>query len=92
MNLGEITLSNIQKRFQRLLNNLNGVKWDELKTIAEHYGLTVKPPSKGSHYKVYYKNDTENIMVTIPVHNNRVKPVYVKKIISLIEKNVSEED
>jgi predicted RNA binding protein YcfA (HicA-like mRNA interferase family) len=85
-------LSKIWKRFQRLLNNPNGVKWDELRTIAEHYGLTVKPPRKGSHYKVYYENDTENIMETIPVHNNRVKPVYVKKIISLIEQNISEED
>ncbi|RAK17368.1 HicA-like toxin of HicAB toxin-antitoxin system [Anoxybacillus vitaminiphilus] len=85
-------MSKIRKRFERILINPNDIKWDELRTIAEHYGLTVKPPSRGSHYKVYYENDTENTMVTVPVHHNRVKPVYVKRIISLIEQNTSEED
>lgn len=79
-------MSRIEKRFERIINNPRQVKWDELSTIAKHYGLTVRNPSRGSHFIVYYSDDPENEMISVPVHNNETKAVYVKKIIALIKK------
>ncbi|GAV23295.1 type II toxin-antitoxin system HicA family toxin [Carboxydothermus pertinax] len=77
-------MSKIKKRFQRILNNPTEAKWDQLKTILEHYGCYIVKGSKGSHWVVYHPEDMEN-NVTVPVHNNRVKAVYIRKLIQLLE-------
>ncbi|MHB1167255.1 MAG: type II toxin-antitoxin system HicA family toxin [Carboxydocellales bacterium] len=76
-------MSRIRKRFERLLNNPKESKWDELRTILEFFGLVCEPPDGGSHWTVFHPDLEDN--VTVPVHNNRVKVVYVKKLIKLIE-------
>ncbi|MFC0188245.1 type II toxin-antitoxin system HicA family toxin [Fictibacillus aquaticus] len=83
-------MSRIRKRFEKIMNNPKDVKWDLFVTVIEHYGITVDNPSGGSHFIVYSDDDDE--MIPVPVHNNRIKTVYAKKIIALIEKLNSEEE
>lgn len=80
-------MSRIRKRLSKIMNNPNGVKWDELKTICEYYGMIVESPNGGSHFMVYHPNDPEKEMLPPPVHDNRIKKVYVKRIISIIERS-----
>lgn len=82
-------MSRIKKRFERLLNNPSDIKWDELQPIFTHYNLKIINGSKGSHFIVYH--DDIDDQVTVSVHNNRIKKVYLKKIINIIEL-VSEEE
>lgn len=82
-------MSRIQKRFEKILNNPTEIKWNELIPVLEYFDLLCESPDGGSHWAVYHPDFSTNI--TIPVHNNRVKKYYVKKIISLIQ-NTSEED
>ncbi|NLW56319.1 MAG: type II toxin-antitoxin system HicA family toxin [Firmicutes bacterium] len=82
-------MSRIQKRFERILNNPTDQKWKELLPILKYFGLVCEPPSTGSHWVVYHPKDPT--ILTIPVHNNRVKKVYVKKIIKLIQNTMEEE-
>lgn len=79
----------IANRLQRIMNNPKDIKWDELKTILEYIGFICVPPSTGSHWTVYH--DQSEINQTVPVHNNRVKPIYVKKLIRLIQEIQGEE-
>ena len=76
-------MSRIRKRFERLLNNPVGVKWDELTTIMEYFGCIVTPPSSGSHWIVSYPGLVKRI--SVPVHNNTVKSVYVKALMKLVQ-------
>lgn len=83
-------MSKVRKRFERILNNPKDAKWDELKTIAEYFGLVCESPDRDSHWVVYHPHFEPNI--SVPVHNNRVKVVYVKRILQLIEMAEGEED
>jgi hypothetical protein len=80
--LQEVPVTKIEKRFQRILNNPKDIKWTELQAVLNKFGLVCEPPVSGSHWSVYCKNSDAN--VTVPVHNNRVKAIYVKKLIALI--------
>lgn len=82
-------MSRIQKRFEKILNNPTEIKWNKLIPVLEYYGLVCEPPSGGSHWTVYHPDFSRNI--TVPIHNNRVKKIYVKKIMILIQ-DISEED
>ena len=81
-------MTKIEKKFERLLNNPKDVKWTELQAILKKFGLICEPPDGGSHWTVYDEISEAN--VTVPVHNNRVKVVYMKKLIALL-KEVREE-
>ncbi len=80
--IGEIYVSRIKKRFERIMNNPKDIKWNELRTVLESFSLICEPPGNGSHWTVYDSDSDTNL--TVPVHNNRVKPVYVRKLIALI--------
>lgn len=76
-------MTRIEKRFERILNNPKDIKWSELQTILKKFGLICEQPNSGSHWTVYDERSENNI--TVPVHNNRVKAIYVKKLIDLIK-------
>ncbi|MHB9093710.1 MAG: hypothetical protein ACYC21_03475 [Eubacteriales bacterium] len=81
-------MTKIEKRFERILNNPKDIKWTELQTVLSKFGLTCESPGSGSHWSVY--DEKSSTVLTVPVHNNRVKAIYVKKLIYLI-KEVKEE-
>ncbi|HHY74050.1 MAG TPA: hypothetical protein GX497_12690 [Bacillus bacterium] len=78
-------MSRISKRLQKFANNPVDVKWDQFRTIIEYYNLIVDNPRGGSHFIVYHPEDKDNTMIVAPVHNNRLKRLYVERIITLIE-------
>ena len=41
---------------------------------------------------VYHPDDPENTMIPVPVHSNKVKPYYVKRVIALILDTCVEEE
>ena len=82
-------MTKIEKRFQRILNNPKDIKWSELQAVLNKFGLICEPPGSGSHWSVYDEKSDANM--TVPVHNNRIKAIYVKKLIALI-KEIREEN
>lgn len=82
-------MSKIRKRFERLLQNPNDIKWDELLPILRFFDIEYDEPDGGSHWIIYHKDSEMNL--SILVHNNRVKPIYLKKIIQMIEE-IKEDD
>ncbi|ABI67906.1 type II toxin-antitoxin system HicA family toxin [Syntrophomonas wolfei] len=82
-------MSQIRKRLLRLINNPVGVEWSELRTILKYYGCIIEE-SSGSHKVVYHPTSSTN--VTVSIHNNKVKVIYVKKCIELLEEVIEEEE
>lgn len=70
----------IRKLLQRLKNNPTGVTFDDIRTLLFREGFRLDRIA-GSHH--IFKRS--GITFVIPVHSNRVKSVYVKRVIELVE-------
>ena len=68
------------KLLERLTNNPKGATFDEVRTLLLQEGFSLHRIA-GSHY-IFKK---PGITFVIPVHANRVKSVYVKRVIELIK-------
>jgi predicted RNA binding protein YcfA (HicA-like mRNA interferase family) len=68
------------KLLDRLTNNPKDATFDDIRTLLSHEGFHLDRVT-GSHH-VFKKS---GITFVIPVHSNRVKSVYVKRVIALIE-------
>jgi predicted RNA binding protein YcfA (HicA-like mRNA interferase family) len=73
-------MSRTDKLFETIKNSPNNVTFSDIRKLLESEGFELDRIS-GSHH-IFEK---ENLMFVIPVHNNRVKSIYVKRIIELIE-------
>lgn len=75
-------LPGMQKRklLERLKNNPKGATFDDIRTLLSQEGFQLDRVT-GSHH--IFKRP--GITFVIPVHHNRVKSVYVKRVIDLIE-------
>ena len=69
-----------RKLLERLKNNPTGATFDDLKTLLLREGFRLDRIT-GSHH-IFKRSDT---IFVIPVHANRVKSVYVKRVIELVE-------
>ena len=74
-------MSRKNKLFDRLKNNPKDVRFGDIRNLMVDIGFELKRTS-GSHY-IFSKGD---ITFVIPAHNNKVKAVYVKRLIDIIEK------
>lgn len=54
----------------------------DVETVCSQCGLHCDKPSNGSHYKVY--SDRLAVILTVPAARP-IKPVYIRKLVSLIE-------
>jgi predicted RNA binding protein YcfA (HicA-like mRNA interferase family) len=68
------------KLLELLKRSPNNVTFANIRKLLELKGFTLNRVT-GSHH-VFQKNET---IFVIPVHKNRVKTVYVKRVIELIE-------
>ena len=68
------------KLLERLTNNPKEVTFDDIRALLSYEGFYLDRVT-GSHH-VFKKS---GITFVIPVHANRVKSVYVKRVIALIE-------
>ncbi|HYW19983.1 MAG TPA: type II toxin-antitoxin system HicA family toxin [Nodularia sp. (in: cyanobacteria)] len=68
------------KLLEILKNSPNNVTFSEIRKLLELEGFALDRIT-GSHH-IFKKDET---IFVIPVHNNRIKSVYVKRVIELIE-------
>jgi predicted RNA binding protein YcfA (HicA-like mRNA interferase family) len=73
-------VSKRKKLRERLKNNPNTATFSELRKLLEQEGFALDRIT-GSHH-IFTKDD---VTFVVPVHNNKVKTIYVKRVIELIE-------
>ncbi len=73
-------MSKREKLLELLKNSPNNVTFGDIRKLLELEGFDLDRIT-GSHH--IFKRD--EIVLVIPVHNNRVKSVYVKRVVELIE-------
>jgi len=71
-----------EKLFKRLKNNPNNATFLDIQTLLKQEGFDLDRVT-GSHH-VFIKGD---ITFVVPVHENKVKAVYVRRVIELIEQS-----
>jgi len=71
-----------EKLFKRLKNNSNNATFLDIQTLLKQEGFDLDRVT-GSHH-VFIKGD---ITFVVPVHENKVKAVYVRRVIELIEQS-----
>ena len=76
-----------RKLLDRLKNNPAGVTFDDIRTLLLREGFRLDRVT-GSHH-IFKKS---GVTFVIPVHANRVKSVYVKRVIELVEQAKGKED
>lgn len=69
-----------EKLLQKMLNNPRDWRIEDVKVLADYYGIDYRQPS-GSHVTFRLKSGSK---LTIPAHKP-IKPIYIEKFISLIE-------
>ena len=69
-----------RKLLDRLKNSPAGVTFDDIRTVLFQEGFRLDRVT-GSHH-IFKRSD---VTFVIPVHSNRVKSVYVKRVIELVE-------
>ena len=77
-------MSKRDKLRERLKNNPASARFSDIRKLLEYEGFVLDRIT-GSHH-IFLKDD---ITFVIPVHNNKVKTVYVKRVIELIEQKDS---
>jgi len=73
-------MSKKEKLLELLKNSPNNVMFGDIRKFLELEGFDLDRIT-GSHH-IFKRNE---IVLVIPVHNNRVKSVYVKRVVELIE-------
>ncbi len=68
------------KLFEKIKNNPDNVKFQDIRHLLEEENFFLERIT-GSHH-IFRK---ENYIFVIPVHDKKIKAVYVKKVIELIE-------
>jgi predicted RNA binding protein YcfA (HicA-like mRNA interferase family) len=69
-----------EKLRERLKNNPNNVRFSDIRKLLEYEDFKLDRVT-GSHH-IFIKGE---LILVIPVHNNKVKTVYVKRVLELID-------
>ena len=75
-------MSKREKLLEKLRQSPHNVTFDQLRNLLELESFRLDRVS-GSHH-VFRKGE---VIFVLPVHQNRVKSVYVKRLIGIIEQN-----
>lgn len=74
-----------EKLFDKIVNNPRDVSFADIRKLLEQENFILERVT-GSHH-VFRKT---SITFVVPVHNNKVKTVYVKRVIELIKESENE--
>jgi len=80
-------MSKRKKLRERLKNNPNNVNFSDIRKLLEQEGFVLDRVT-GSHH-IFTKDET---IFVVPVHNNKVKTIYVKRVIELIGQTENQTD
>lgn len=72
------------KLLRKLRNNQNDVPLQDVETLLVRFGFTLARVS-GSHHLYEYESGEIWRQISIPVHGRKVKTIYVRKVIELID-------
>lgn len=75
-----IDMTKRDRLLEKIRNSPNNVTFADVRKLLQLEGFTLDRIS-GSHY-IFQRNST---IFVIPIHNNRVKSVYSKRLIDIIE-------
>lgn len=78
-------MSKRDKLRRKLRNNPRGRTLGELETLIGYFGFILDRVS-GSHHIYILQIGGTTYRLVIPVHNQKIKPVYVKGVIEMIDK------
>jgi predicted RNA binding protein YcfA (HicA-like mRNA interferase family) len=76
-----------EKLIDRLTNSPQNATFSDIRNLLEYEGFYLDRVT-GSHHIFKYAETT----FVIPVHNNRVKAIYVRKVLELIEQADPDEE
>ena len=74
-------MSKREKLLKKLRNNPQNVKFETIQKLLLSYGFNERQPRGGSSHYTYTFNTT---IITVPKHKP-VNPIYVKKVIKIID-------
>lgn len=78
-------MSKREKLRRKLRNNPEGATMQEVETLLLRFDFKLARIS-GSHHIYEYENEDEWEQIIVPLHGRKVKKVYVKKVVQLIDK------
>lgn len=73
-----------EKRLQRIRDNPKHVRFEQLAKLLEDYGITLYR-ARGSHHIFVGTVGGTTYRLEIPLHKPHVKPVYVKRVLAVID-------
>ena len=73
-------MTKLEKLKAKLLRKPKDMRFDEIRTLLKNYGFE-NVRTKGSHF---FFSDNKSV-ISIPVHNNTVKKIYLEKIIKILK-------
>jgi predicted RNA binding protein YcfA (HicA-like mRNA interferase family) len=73
-------MARIEKIVAKMRNRPNGIRFDEIVKVLQHYGY-IQVRVKGSHH--HFRNERGDL-ITIASHSDPLKAVYVKDVLSRI--------
>ena len=76
-------MAKTDKLLAKAKNSPQNISFTELQTLADAYGLPLKPGKGGGSH--YIQRLPDGIKNTIPRHGNRVLWIYVKRVVDAIE-------
>ena len=76
-----------EKLIEQLINSPHNATFADIRKLLEYEGFYLDRVT-GSHHIFKYAETT----FVIPVHNNRVKAIYVRKVLELIELSDREQE
>lgn len=71
-------MSSREKLIRQLLALPSTMRFSDVKTIVEAFGYTHHQPRSGGSYHIFRKPGSE--LISIPVHDKRVKRIYLKDV------------
>jgi predicted RNA binding protein YcfA (HicA-like mRNA interferase family) len=74
-------MTKADKTLEKMRNNPRDWQISDLEVVAGRFGITVRK-GKGSHVSFTHPNWVD--ILTVPAHRP-IKPIYVKKFVSLID-------
>ena len=71
-------MSQAAKRFARMrANPLDDWRIEDIVMVCREYGITCRPPSRGSHYTLSHPR--VDLIFTVPAHRT-IEPIYIRNL------------
>jgi hypothetical protein len=72
-----------EKRLAAMRNNpMGGWTIEDVAIVCRTHGITLLPPSGGTHYKVAHPSQREILTV---VYDRKIKAIYIKRLVKFVD-------